>query len=116
MPEAIDLLVYGGDHGRVAVAEVRDPDATTEVEHVAPVDRMQMRAFGALHNEVRVTVIRGRDQLRVAFTPCRRIRGRQHAAHDPDVAVTRPDEAGLRTPTLPRARNPPNMIAMPAAS
>ena len=116
VPEPVDLLVHGGDHGRVAMAEVGHPDAAPEIEHVAPVDGVQMRALGTLDNEVRVAVIRRRDQLGVAFTPCRRIRGREHAAHDPDVAVAGPDEAGLRTPTLPRARKPPNMIAMPAAS
>ena len=118
MPEAIDLLMHRGDHGRMTVAEVGDPDAAAEVQDVTAVDRVQMRALGALDDEVRVAVICGRDQLGVALTPRRRIGGRQHPAHDPEVAVAGPDEDGaaLRTPTFPRARKPPNMIAIPAAS
>src|ERR1700688_3085922 len=118
MPETIDLLVHRGHHRWMAVAQVRDPDAAAEVQHIATVDRVQMRTLGGLDDQVRVSVVRGRDQLGVALAPRRGIRGSQHAAHDPEVAVAGPDgdAAALRTPTFPRARKPPNMIAIPAAS
>src|SRR4029077_1687173 len=118
VPETIDLVVHGGDHRRMAMPEVGDSDAAAEVQHVAAVDRMQVRALGALEDEVRVAVICAGNQFGVALTPRRRVSGRQHPAHAPDVARAGPDEDGaaFRTPTFPRARKPPNMIAIPAAS
>ena len=115
VPEAVHLRVDGRDDRRVPVTEAGHADPTSEIEHVATVDGVQVSALGSLNHEVGIPVIRRRDQLGVALTPGGRIRG-EHAGHEPDAAVADPEAAFWRTPTLPRARKPANMIAMPAAS
>jgi hypothetical protein len=76
---------------------------------------MQMGTLGGLDHQVGVAVIRRRDKLGVALTPGSRIGG-EHSGHEPDAAAAGPVDAFWRTPTRPSARNPANMIAMPAAS
>ena len=89
MPETVDLLVHRRDHRRVAMAEARHPDAAAEIEDVASVDGMQVGAFGGLDHEVRVAVVRRRDELGVALTPGSRVGG-EHAGHEPDAAAAGP--------------------------
>ena len=71
VPQAVHLLVDRLHDGRMAVPETGDADAAAEVEHVATVDRAQVRATGRLHHQVGVAAVGWGDQLRVALAPDR---------------------------------------------
>ncbi len=88
VPEPVDLLVHRLDHRGVEVAEVGDADAAAEVEHVAPVDGVQVRARGTLHHQVGVAAV-GR-----ARSARRRAHARRRRCRSPDGKV------GHRVPPL----------------